>query len=63
MKTFGWTCVVIGGLAFLGAVLKGHNAIGPSFWVALGVFLLYRSNQKEQEQKDKDNWANGLGRK
>ena len=47
MKTWGWICVVVGGLAFLGAVLKGNNPTGPVFWLGLGVFLLYRANQKK----------------
>jgi hypothetical protein len=59
MKTWGWICVVFGGLAFLGAVLKGNNPTGPVFWLGLGVFLLYRANQKKQEQKEKDKWSKG----
>jgi hypothetical protein len=55
MKTWGWICVVVGSLAFLGAVLKGNNPTGPVFWLGLGVFLLYRANQKKQEQKEKLN--------
>lgn len=52
MKTFGWICIIIGGLSLLGAALKGHNALGPSFWLGLGIFLVYRANQKKEEQKN-----------
>jgi len=58
MKTFGWICTVIGALALLGAALKGNNVTGPVFWLGLGIFLVYRAGQKEQEQKDKEDWAN-----
>jgi len=58
MKTFGWICIVIGALAFWGAALKGNNATGPVFLLGLGVFLVHRAGQKEQEQKDKENWVN-----
>lgn len=59
MKTWGWICVIIGGLAFLGTISKSGNPTGPIFWLGLGIFLLYRANQKKQEQKEKDDWVNG----
>lgn len=58
MKVFGWICIVIGGLAFLGAALKEDNIMGPSFWLGLGIYLVHRANQKKQELRDKDKWAN-----
>ena len=57
MKTFGWICIVIGGMALLGTMLSGSNATGPIFWLGLGIFLVFRANQKEQEKKDKDDWG------
>ena len=57
MKTFGWISIAFGGLAFLGAALKGHNVMGPVFWLGLGIYLVHRANQKKQEQKDKEDWA------
>lgn len=58
MKLFGWICIVIGAFSFLGAAIKGHNVTGPTFWLGLGIFLVHRAKQKEQEQKDKNDWAN-----
>ena len=58
MKKFGWFCVIIGALSFLGAALKGHNPTGPTFWLALGLFLIYRARQKEREEEDKNKWFN-----
>jgi hypothetical protein len=51
MKTFGWICVVLGGLSFIGAASAGHNVFGPVFWLALGIALVYLGNQKEEEKK------------
>lgn len=58
MRTFGWICIVLGGLSFLGASIKGHSVIGPIFWLGLGLYLVNRAHQKQQEQEDKDEWAN-----
>lgn len=55
MRTVGWICLVIGVLSFLGAALSGNSVFGPLFWIALGVFLLYRVNNRDDanEQKSK----------
>lgn len=49
MKIAGWIFVALGALSFLGAALKGNSTIGPLFWLALGLYLLYRDNQKSKE--------------
>jgi hypothetical protein len=51
MKTFGWICVVLGALSFIGAASAGHSVFGPVFWLALGIALVYFGNQKEEEKK------------
>lgn len=56
MRTLGWICIVIGGLAFIGAAMKGNSVFGPVFWLGLGIYLVHRANQKKQEQKDKEDW-------
>ena len=53
MKTFGWICIVLGALSFIGAASAGHNVFGPVFWLALGIALVYFGNQKEEEKKKK----------
>lgn len=54
MKIAGWIITIFGALSFLGAALNGHNVLGPSFWLALGIFLLYRANNKENKKNDKN---------
>lgn len=51
MKIAGWICTILGALALIGSVSAGHNPIGPTFWLALGIFLLYRANSHEDEKK------------
>ena len=46
--------LVIGVLAFIGAVSKGNSVIGPLFWTALGSYLIHRANSKEQEKKSEE---------
>lgn len=58
MKKFGWFCIVIGSLALIGTMTSGSNPTGPTFWLALGIFLVYRANQKKQDEKDKESWKN-----
>ena len=51
MKTFGWICIVLGALSFIGAASAGHSVFGPVFWLALGIALVYLGNQKKEEKK------------
>lgn len=53
MKSIGWFCLILGGVALLGAIVKGHSAFGPLFWIALGAFLLYRADEKKSAQQTK----------
>lgn len=32
--------------------------MGPTFWIALGIFLLYKANKKKEEKEEKDKWNN-----
>ena len=54
MKTFGWICVVLGALSFIGAASAGHSVFGPVFWLVLGIALIYFGNKKEEEKKKKE---------
>lgn len=58
MKIAGWIILVLGSLSFLGCILGGSNPMGPTFWIALGIFLLHRANQKKKEKEEKDKWDN-----
>ncbi len=51
MKTVGWIILVIAVLSFMGAALKGHSVFGPCFWIAVGAYLLYRANNKEEKEE------------
>lgn len=51
MKKAGWIILVFGSLSFLGAALKGNHVFGPTFWIALGLFLVHRGKAKEKEKK------------
>ena len=53
MKTAGWIFIVIGALAFLGAVSKGNSVFGPLFWIGLGGVLLYLKKEKEENAKER----------
>lgn len=46
MKVFGWICLVVGVLAFIGAATHGHSVFGPVFWIAVGLVLLLKSKKK-----------------
>lgn len=52
MKTAGIIVLVLGALSILGAAMAGHSVIGPLFWVAVGIALLYFANQKKEKQQD-----------
>ena len=58
MKIVGWICLIIGSLAFIGAIIKDHNITGPVFFLGLGIYLLHISNKKKLEKKDKEKWNN-----
>ena len=52
MKTTGWILLIFGALSFLGAASKGNSVFGPLFWIALGAYLIYRANNKSNDQHD-----------
>ncbi len=56
MKIWGLILVVLGGIAFFGAAMMGDNVIGPTFWIALGAFLLYRANQRKRDKENAEKW-------
>lgn len=53
MKTAGWIFIVIGALAFLGAVSKGNSVFGPLFWIGMGYVLIYLKNEKGEIKEEK----------
>lgn len=59
MRKWGWTLIVLAGLALIGALSAGNNPLGPVFWLGVGIYLVYRANQKEKENKEKEDWKNG----
>ena len=49
MKIAGWICTIL--VAFIGSVSAVHNPTGPTFLLALGIFLSYRANSHDNEKK------------
>lgn len=42
LKIWGWACILIGVIDFI--IMRDNPNLGPSVWVAIGVYLLYRKN-------------------
>ena len=55
MKGFGKFCIWLGALSLIGALIGGHSAFGPLFWLALGIALLFIAKQKEDVNRKMDN--------
>lgn len=55
MKNFGKFCIGLGGLSLLGALMAGHSAFGPIFWLALGIALVLIAKQKEDAKRSMGN--------
>lgn len=53
MKTAGWLFIVIGALAFLGAISKGNSVFGPLFWIGMGSVLIYLKSEKREIKEEK----------
>ena len=54
MKGFGKFCIWLGALSLIGALIGGHSAFGPLFWLALGIALLFIAKQKEDVNRKMD---------
>ena len=52
MKAIGWILVVIGGLSLIGSIAGGNSAIGPLFWLAIGIALISVANRKDNDKKE-----------
>lgn len=48
MKGFGWFCIILGSLSFLGAAISGYSVFGPTFWLAFGIYLVYRAKKRKE---------------
>ena len=60
MKGFGKFCIWLGALSLIGALIGGHSAFGPLFWLALGIALLFIAKQKEDVNRKVDNQSTSL---
>lgn len=58
MRIWGWILTVLGPFSFIGALSMGHNIMEPSFWLALGLYLIYAAKQKGKEKDDIEKWRN-----
>ena len=53
MKITGWIILVLGILSFTGAALASHSVFGPTFFIALGAFLIHKSGEKNSDNYTK----------
>ena len=60
MKGFGKFCIWLGGLSLIGALIGGHSAFGPAFWLALGLALVFIAKQKEDVNRKVENQSTNL---
>ncbi len=51
MKTAGYVILILGCISLLGTLLGGSGSLGPLFWIALGIFLLYRAKEKKSTEE------------
>ena len=52
MRKIGWTLIILGIFAFLGAASKGHSVFGPAFWIGVGGLLVYLKRERTAERSD-----------
>ncbi len=61
MRTWGIVLIVFGSLSLLGALLAAANgaagSAGGIVFIVLGVYLVHRAKQKEEEKNQHDNWS------
>lgn len=60
MKGFGKFCIWLGSISLIGALIGGHSAFGPAFWLALGLALVFIAKQKEDVNRKMDNQSTNL---
>ena len=60
MKGFGKFCIWLGSISLIGALIGGHSAFGPLFWIALGIAVLFIAKQKEDVNRKVDNQSTSL---
>lgn len=58
MKIAGWICSVLGALALIGCLMGGSSALGPLFWLGIGIYLIHRANEKKREKQELEDWSN-----
>lgn len=63
MKIAGIVILVFGGLSLITAIIGATNGYETSFvgigFVALGIFLISRADQKKEEHKKRKDWEEG----
>ena len=56
MKAIGWILAIFGGLSLMGAIAKGNSALGPLFWIGVGITLISicnnRNNDKDETKEE-----------
>lgn len=52
MKIAGWICIILGGISLFGAIIGGSGAIGPLFFLGLGIALINGAKQKKEKNNE-----------
>ena len=52
MKTIGWILAIFGGLSLMGAIAKGNSALGPLFWIGVGITLISIGNSRNKNNDE-----------
>lgn len=56
MKVWGWVLIILGSLSSIGSIISENTPVGITS-VVLGMYLLHRAKENENEQKEKDEWG------
>lgn len=54
MKGFGWTSIILGIMMLYVEASKGDSVLAPLFVIGLGIYFLYRANNKETDENKDD---------
>lgn len=49
MRKLGWIFAIFGILSCIGAATANNSTIGPLFFIALGIFLIHKSDEKSEK--------------
>ena len=48
LQFFGILCIMVGLVSFITIIIHGDPNLGPSVWLSIGVYLLYKARKTEK---------------